>query len=117
MRPYLETMSKPEWVCSVMPVGYAVPPDSPTEKLLKLLGRHGNRPAHIHFMVSGPAHRALTTQINIPGDTYLDDDFAFATRNCLVVRLEERADASDVKSLGVEGRHVRVRFDFRLQNA
>ena len=31
------------------------------------LGRHGQRPAHIHFFVSAPGFRKLTTQINIDG--------------------------------------------------
>ena len=65
---------------SIMPSGYGCPPDGPTQKLLDLLGRHGQRPAHIHFFVS--AHRlprTLTTQINIQGDKYIYEDFAFAT--------------------------------------
>jgi catechol 1,2-dioxygenase len=36
---------------SIMPSGYGCPPDGPTQKLLDLLGRHGQRPAHIHFFV------------------------------------------------------------------
>ena len=63
---------------SILPSGYACPPDGPTQKLLDLLGRHGHRPAHVHFMVSAPGFRTLTTQINIAGDPYLHDDFASA---------------------------------------
>uniref|UniRef100_UPI003F764043 dioxygenase family protein n=2 Tax=Pseudomonadota TaxID=1224 RepID=UPI003F764043 len=48
---------------SIVPHGYGVPPGSPTEKLLSALGRHGQRPAHIHFFVSADDHRKLTTQI------------------------------------------------------
>jgi len=33
---------------SLLPSGYACPPDGQTQKLLDQLGRHGNRPAHIH---------------------------------------------------------------------
>ena len=61
---------------SIMPVGYACPPGGSTEGILKAIGRHGNRPAHIHFFVSSEGHRHLTTQINIAGDPYLHDDFA-----------------------------------------
>src|SRR6266566_8624133 len=64
---------------SILAVGYGCPPDGPTQKLLNLLGRHGKRPAHIHFFVSAPGYRLLTTQINIAGDEYLYEDFAFAT--------------------------------------
>ncbi|KMY86455.1 Catechol 1,2-dioxygenase [Candidatus Paraburkholderia calva] len=74
---------------SVVPVGYSVPPGGMAEKLLDQLGHHGHRPAHIHFFVSAPGHRKLTTQINIDGDPYLWDDFAFATREGLVPELKK----------------------------
>lgn len=70
---------------SLMPAGYAVPPGGSTEGILDKLGRHGNRPAHIHFFASAPGYKHLTTQINIAGDPYTYDDFAFGTRDELVV--------------------------------
>jgi catechol 1,2-dioxygenase len=66
---------------SIVPAGYAVPGGSNIEKLLGAVGRHGNRPAHIHFFVSAPGYRHLTTQINIDGDPFLHDDFAYATKD------------------------------------
>jgi len=102
---------------SVIPPGYSIPPNSPTSQLFALLGRHGNRPAHIHFLVSAPGHRALTTQINLPGDPFLDDDFAYATRDELVVKLDSIDTASGYESLGLNGVFKRVRFDFKLQPA
>ena len=65
-------------------LGLLLPAGRSTQKLLDLLGRHGNRPAHIHFFVSAPGFRQLTTQINIDGDEYLHDDFALATRDGLI---------------------------------
>lgn len=62
---------------STMPSGYSCPPGSCTQELLDLLGRHGSRPAHIHFVVWAPGFRKLTTQINMQGDPLIDDDFAF----------------------------------------
>ncbi len=38
---------------SRVPVGYSVPPGGATDRLLNKLGRHGSRPAHIHFFVTG----------------------------------------------------------------
>jgi catechol 1,2-dioxygenase len=102
---------------SFLPPGYAIPPGSPVSELFALLGRHGNRPAHIHFLVSGEGKRALTTQVNLPGDTFLDDDFAFATRDGLVVALQPVQDATGYESLGLSGPFTRVQFDFRLQDA
>ena len=59
--------------------------------------RHGQRPAHIHFFVSAPGHRHLTTQINIAGDKYLYDDFAFATREGLIPKIARHEDAKKMK--------------------
>jgi catechol 1,2-dioxygenase len=102
---------------SVLPPGYSIPPDSPTSELFQALGRHGNRPAHIHFLVAAPGMRVLTTQINIPGDTYIDDDFAFATRDGLVVTLQRDTPPMGYESLGIAAPFTRVRFDFVLQSA
>ena len=78
---------------TIVPAGYGCPPDGPTQRLLNELGRHGQRPAHIHFFVSAPGHCHLTTQINIAGDKYLYDDFAFATREGLIPKIVRHEDA------------------------
>jgi len=99
---------------SIIPNGYSVPEGGPTEALLRQLGRHGQRPAHIHFFVWAPGYRKLTTQINIAGDPYLWDDFAFATRAGLVPALQKRAGA-DGKPWGIDGHFTLIDFDFVLQ--
>ncbi|WP_330114888.1 catechol 1,2-dioxygenase [Pseudomonas sp. JS3066] len=97
---------------SIVPSGYGCPPDGTTQEVLNHLGRHGNRPAHIHFFISAPGYRHLTTQINLSGDEYLWDDFAYATRDGLVgeVRFGENRH-------GVVGRVAEIDFDFQLQKA
>lgn len=102
---------------SFIPPGYAIPPNSPTAELFTALGRHGNRPAHIHFLVAAEGMRTLTTQVNIPGDTFLDDDFAFATRDGLIVTLEPGVSPNGYESLDVKTPFTRARFDFVLQKA
>jgi catechol 1,2-dioxygenase len=101
---------------SLMPSGYGVPPGSPTERLLDLLGRHGRRPAHVHLMVEAPGHRLLTTQINIPGDTYIDDDFAFATRDGLIVDVLKVEDPKEIAARKLEGPFSLIRFDIKMQS-
>jgi catechol 1,2-dioxygenase len=100
---------------SIMPSGYGCPPGGPTQKLLDLLGRHGKRPAHIHFFVSAPGYRHLTTQINIPGDPLLNDDFAFATREGLVPEMVHHSDPTDLKRHAVDAPYAEIAFDFVLQ--
>lgn len=99
---------------SIVPVGYACPPNGTTQRLLDLLGRHGQRPAHIHFFVSAPGHRKLTTQINIDGDEYLWDDFAFASREGLVPPIVRISDAAKIKEHGLDKPYASIDFDFRL---
>ncbi|WP_323122019.1 catechol 1,2-dioxygenase [Burkholderia alba] len=101
---------------SVVPVGYSVPPGGKTQQLLDQLGRHGHRPAHIHFFISAPGHRKLTTQINIDGDPYLWDDFAFATRDGLVPEIRQ-AEGAAGKPYGVDGQFALIDFDFTLFKA
>lgn len=86
------------------------------QELLDRLGRHGQRPAHIHFFVSAPGHRHLTTQINLAGDRYLWDDFAYATRDGLIGDLRFNDDPAAARDRGVEGgRFAELDFDFQLQ--
>jgi catechol 1,2-dioxygenase len=99
---------------SILPSGYACPPDGPTQKLLNELGRHGRRPAHIHFFVSAPGYRKLTTQINIAGDEYLWDDFAFATRDGLVPEVRRSSDPAAIKARGLNAPFAEITFDFVL---
>lgn len=101
-------------VRSIVPCGYGCPPDGPTQKLLNGLGRHGNRPAHIHFFVSAPGFKHLTTQINLNGDQYLWDDFAFATREELIADPVKITDSKLSQARDINGPHTEVSFNFAL---
>ncbi|MBU0902569.1 MAG: catechol 1,2-dioxygenase [Gammaproteobacteria bacterium] len=103
---------------SIVPCGYGCSPDGPTQECLDLLGRHGQRPAHIHFFISSPGHRHLTTQINLAGEQYLWDDFAYATRDGLVGDIQFVEDAEAARARDVEGnRFATLEFNFQLQKA
>ena len=102
---------------SIVPSGYGCPPDGTTQQLLDQLGRHGQRPAHIHFFISAPDHRHLTTQINLSGEKYLHDDFAYATRDELIAQINFSEDQERAKQYGVTGRFAEIEFDFTLQSS
>lgn len=104
-------------VRSIIPVGYACPEGGSTEAILAAIGRHGNRPAHIHFFVSAENHRHLTTQINIDGDPYLRDDFAYATREELIPAINHIEKSDLGAKYGVEGKFAEIEFDFVLNAA
>ena len=99
---------------SIVPLGYSVPPDGMTQKVLGPLGRHGHRPAHIHFFASADGHRKLTTQINIDGDEYLWDDFAFASREGLVPEVTMVEDADKLQEKSLDKPYASIDFDFHL---
>lgn len=101
---------------SIMPSGYAVPGGGATENLLDKVGRHGQRPAHIHFFVSAPGYRHLTTQINIDGDPYLHDDFAHATRDGLIPAIVRHEEPSKIQEAGLNQPFSEIEFDFVLPN-
>ncbi|WP_163558458.1 catechol 1,2-dioxygenase [Halomonas sp. NO4] len=99
---------------SIIPSGYGVPEGAPTDQVLKALGRHGERPAHIHYFISAPGHQHLTTQINLAGDPYTFDDFAFATREELVVPAQRIEDADEIARRELDGPFAEVVFDVEL---
>ena len=99
---------------SILPVGYSCPPDGTTQRLLDQLGRHGHRPAHIHFFVSAEGQRKLTTQINIDGDEFLWDDFAFASREGLVPAVRKVTEPAAIAAKGLDQPYSEIDFDFRL---
>ncbi|KAL2123904.1 hypothetical protein VTJ04DRAFT_269 [Mycothermus thermophilus] len=74
------------------PVAYPIPDDGPAGRLLGWLDRHPYRPGHIHFIVTAPGHRALTTQLYDDRDEYIKKDAVFAVKNELVVKFVPRED-------------------------
>ena len=98
---------------SFVPVGYSCPPNGATERLMFALGRHGSRPAHIHFFVTAPGFRKLTTQINIEGDPLTYDDFAFATREDLVPHVK-RIPLEEAQKQGKDEAFASIDFDFNI---
>jgi catechol 1,2-dioxygenase len=79
-------------VRTIVPPPYEIPGGGPTGSVLRALGRHCFRPAHLHVKVSAPGHETLTSQLYFRGDQYLDSDAANAVRDGLVVSLDRAQD-------------------------
>jgi catechol 1,2-dioxygenase len=73
---------------TVVPSSYGLPPQSITSQLLNAIGRTDIRPGHIHVKLSHPAAQALTTQLYIDGDPYIDADPVGAVKDELIVTLD-----------------------------
>lgn len=99
---------------TTMSVGYGRPPKGTIQFVLDKLGRHGNRPSHVHYFVSAPGYRKLTTQFNIQGDKYLWDDFAFATRDGLVATAVDVTDEAEIAKRGLNKAFKHIQFNVEL---
>ena len=61
-----------------------------------------------------PATASWTTQINIDGDEYLHDDFAFATRDELIPAITHHTDPSEILARGLNEPFATITFDFTM---
>ena len=99
---------------SVKPAPYPIPHDGPVGELLTAAGRGPMRPAHIHFMVSAPGMRTLTTHIFVDGGDYLRDDAVFGVKESLIKSfvVEPAGAAPDGRQMDAAWSHVQ--FDIVL---
>jgi hydroxyquinol 1,2-dioxygenase len=70
---------------SIVAAPHPIPHDGPVGRMLRSLGQHPWRPAHLHFMVTAPGYERLVTHVFRAGDPYLDTDAVFGVRSSLVV--------------------------------
>jgi protocatechuate 3,4-dioxygenase beta subunit len=100
---------------TIKPVSYPVPTDGPVGKLLKQMGRHPFRPAHIHFIITAKGYEPLTTHLFARGDAYLKSDAVFGVKPSLIVDFKPSHSAAEAKKLGVKAPFCTVRYDFGLK--
>lgn len=79
-------------VQTIVPSPYQIPHAGPTGKLLRAMGRHTWRPAHLHLKVSAEGHRPLTTQAYFEGGEWVDSDVVRAVKDSLLHKLERDGD-------------------------
>jgi hydroxyquinol 1,2-dioxygenase len=72
------------WFRTIRPSSYPVPTDGTAGRLLKAIGRHPMRPAHLHVKVTADGYRPLTTHVFLAGDPYMNSDAAFAVKPELI---------------------------------
>jgi catechol 1,2-dioxygenase len=94
---------------TVVPAAYEIRKSGPTGELFELLGKSAWRPAHLHFKVSHPGYRTLTTQLFFTGDEHLDSDAGNAVKEDLIIPL--------AKLDGDHNSGFRASYDFVLEPA
>lgn len=98
---------------TVVPGGYNIPGDGPCGEMLRLLGRHTWRAAHIHFKLNVTGYIPLTTQIFMDNDPLLDSDTTFAVRTAILKLQKQRiADTSGTQQ---HQPFYTAEFDFMLK--
>jgi hydroxyquinol 1,2-dioxygenase len=89
------------WFRTIVPSYYPIPTDGPVGELLVATGRHPYRPAHIHFIITAPGYRPLTTHIFVAGSEYIESDAVFAVKKSLVADFKEVTDPAESQKWNV----------------
>lgn len=78
----------------IRPVAYPIPDDGPVGQMLAALGRHPNRPAHMHFLVSAPGFETIVTHTFVQGDQWLTSDAVFGVKASLIASMQAGDDTA-----------------------
>ncbi|KAJ5299253.1 hypothetical protein N7476_010810 [Penicillium atrosanguineum] len=99
---------------AIVPVPYPIPMDGPVGKMLQALGRHPNRPGHVHFMLDKPGYDLLITALYPRGDPYESSDPVFGVKESLIVDLSKVTDPAMASKYDVEMNTPLLTYDFVL---
>jgi hydroxyquinol 1,2-dioxygenase len=105
------------WFRTIVPSYYPIPTDGPVGSLLNATSRHPYRPAHIHFIVTAPGYRPLTTHIFVSGSEYIESDAVFAVKKSLIKDFTAIDDPEQAARYGITGSFCIATFDIILQPA
>lgn len=83
--------------------------------MMRRLGRHGMRPGHIHFKLSGIGVKPMTSMLYFKGDPWLDDDSIFSVREDVTIEPVHHDDAAEIAARGFDGPFLTGGFDFRVE--
>ncbi len=103
------------WFWSIKPSYYPVPVDGPVGRMLAGMGRHPNRPGHIHMKVAAAGHVPVTTHLFVAGSPYIDSDAVFGVRPSLIVDFESHPAGKAPDGREVERPYWCAHYDFHLQ--
>jgi hydroxyquinol 1,2-dioxygenase len=102
---------------SIKPTFYPVPDDGPVGEMLRAMGRHPNRPGHIHMMVYADGYAPLTTHLFAADSPYLDSDAVFGVRDSLIVPFEKHAPGVAPDGRKLDRSWHSAQYDFKLAEA
>ncbi len=102
---------------SIKPYYYPVPDDGPVGDMLRAMGRHPNRPGHIHMMVYRDGYVPLTTHLFAHDSPYLDSDAVFGVRDSLIVQYQQHEPGAAPDGRRMDKPWHSTSYDFVLAEA
>jgi catechol 1,2-dioxygenase len=99
---------------TIKPSGYPIPINGLVGDLLKKLGRHNMRPAHLHFLVFKDGIKTQFSQVYSNDDPYLVTDVQFGVTQALVGQYEQQIN-KPFPSDQVTGDWWRLDFTFKVE--
>lgn len=121
--------SSPNSACAAFPNGWrgrgatgsapssrnsAIPHDGFVGRMLQHLGRHPNRPAHLHYILKAEGFETLITHIFDPDDPYINSDAVFGVKQSLLAEFRRVDDPPRAKAYEFAGPFWEVEYDFVL---
>ena len=83
----------------------------PVGDMVRAQGRHGWRPAHIHFLVGAPGYSEGITALYMADDEHIDSDTVFGANESLITEPKPNGSGSPFGPL------PSIHFDFTLAAA
>lgn len=99
---------------SIKPAYYPVPDDGPVGRMLRRMGRHPNRPGHMHTMLQAEGHEKLVTHIFVHDSPYIDSDAVFGVRESLIADFQAHPAGTAPDGRQMAQPYHSARYDFRL---
>jgi catechol 1,2-dioxygenase/hydroxyquinol 1,2-dioxygenase len=101
---------------TVIPLGYNVPSSGPSGAVLRALGRHTWRPAHIHVKLGADGHLPVTTMVYVEGAKWIESDTTFSVKQALI-NCVRHDTAAELAARGRDQAFYTAAFDFVLTPA
>jgi hydroxyquinol 1,2-dioxygenase len=96
------------FIRSVRPLFYSIPMDGPVGEMIRAQKRHGNRPAHVHFLITAAGYREMVTALYVADDPHIMDDVVFGAHGDLIAGIKKDQPGCPVP--GVNS----IKFNFAL---
>lgn len=102
---------------TVKPLYYPVPGDGPVGEMLRAVGRHNFRPAHIHFIITHAGYEPVVTQLFDRQDGYIASDVVFGVKDSLIVDFKRIGSSGLAEEAAMSPDDWLLEYDFVLNPA